>query len=155
MTQPVPLTTGLGEVMAPQTLVTALIVSPDGSVKLDPGVLHGRSEMESRLEMAPQKSLVGEGQSIWVVWVAIELDQANAPLRYKGMAVSELWVNLQQRLGYKSMAEQVNRMSEAMRGGVNVARLTPQNRTAVKQKLLSVGAEVWERSAGEIKDALA
>ena len=49
MTKAIPLSTGVGEMMAPQTLLTVLILSPLGEIKLDPGALHGRSEIESSL----------------------------------------------------------------------------------------------------------
>ena len=88
-----------------------------------------------------------------MVWVAIELDAANQPLRYKGVSVCELWVNPQTRRGYKSVSESVNRMSEAMRDGVNVSRLTPQTRAGVAQQLIAIGRELWERSLDSLKRA--
>ena len=154
MTQPVPLSTGLGEVMAPQTLVTVLTISPDGKVAADPGALHGRSELESQVEWVPRRELVGDGQSCWVVWVAVELDAANQPVRYKGVSVCELFVNAQTRRGYKNLAESVNRMAEAMRGGVDVSRLTPQTRASVKQRLVAIGRELWERSPESLRQVL-
>jgi hypothetical protein len=140
--------------MAPQTLVAALVVGPDGSVKPDAGALHGRSELESGLELVQKRELVGEGKPFWIVWVAVELDQADKPLRYKGLSVCELFVNPEKRLGYKSLAEHVNRMSEAMRGGVNLTKLSAQERQKVKAQLAAIGAELWERSSMSLKQAL-
>ena len=154
MEHPIPLSTKVGEVMAPQRLVAALIVGPDGHVTLDPGALHGRSELEQQIAWVQRRELVGEGQSCWMVWVAIELDAANQPVRYAGVSACELWVNPQTRRGYKSVAEFVNCMSEAMRGGVQVSRLAPQMRAAVTQQLMTIGPEVWERSADSLKRAL-
>lgn len=154
MAHPIPLSTGLGEIMAPQTLVTALILTPDGKVKVDPGALHGRSELEGQLTMVPTRERVGEGQSYWIVWVAVELDAANQPVRYKGVSVCELWVNRQARTGYKSLAEHVNRMAEAMRGGVNLGKLSPDARQAAKQQLVSISGELWDRTAEPLKQAL-
>lgn len=154
MAQSIPLSTNLGEVVAPQTLVTALTISLDGKVTADPGALHGRSELESQIEWVTQRELVGEGASCWIVWVAVELDAANNPVRLKGASACELWVNPQARRGYKSVAESVNRMSEAMRGGVNVSRLSPQARASVKQQLIAIGRELWERSAASLRQAL-
>ena len=181
MERTVPLSTGFGEVMAPppdfgpkgrlsskgqpsadkagggvapQTLVTALIVSPDGRVTLDPGALHGRSELESGLEMMQKKELVEQGASFWIVWVAVELDPAQKPLRYKGLSVCEMLVNRERRAGYKSLAEHVNRMAEALRGGTNLITLSPQDRSLVKQQLMAMSLELWERSSDSLKAAL-
>lgn len=154
MTRPMALSHRVGEVMAPGTLVTALLMSPSGEVKLDPGVLHGRSELEESLTMMAKRDLVGDGQTWQVVWVAIELDQAGTPVRYKGLSVAEILVNASKRVGYKSLAEHVNRMSEAMRGGVNVAKLTVQVRPIVARQLMSIGAEWWDHATDALKQAL-
>ena len=147
MERAVPLSSKLGEVMAPQTLVTAIVIGPDGAAKLDAGALHGRSELESRLQLVPTQAQVGHGQSCWITWVAIELDPSDKPLRYKGLSVSEVLVNLQQRLAYKSLADSVNRMSDAMQGKVNVSRLSPDHRRQVGQLLMATSQELWQRSA--------
>ena len=47
----VPLTTGLGEIIAPRTLLTVLLLTPEGTISVEPGALHGRSELETRLRM--------------------------------------------------------------------------------------------------------
>ena len=99
------------------------------------------------------QELVGQGQVHWVVWIAVEMDPANQLVRYKGVSVSEWLVNQETRVYYKSLAEAVNRMSEAMRGGVNVARLTPHARSAVKQQLISLGPELWDRTPSLIQEA--
>lgn len=154
MARPIALSTGLGEIAAPQTLVATLVIGPDGSVRLDGGALHGRSELESGLQIVQKRELVGEGISCWIVWVVVELDEADKPLRYKGLSTSELFVNPDKRLGYRSLAEHVNRMSEAMRGGVNLTRLSAQERQKVKAQLMAIGAELWERSSTSLKQAL-
>ncbi|MBI3319611.1 MAG: YwhD family protein [Candidatus Omnitrophica bacterium] len=154
MERTVPLSTGFGEVMAPKTLVTALIITPEGGVTLEPGALHGRSELESRLHMVPKSELGEPTTSHWIVWVAMELDQAEKPFRYQGLSVCEMLVNRERRTGHKSLAEHVNRMAEALRGGVNVAKLTPQHRSLVKQQLMTMSHELWERSAEPLKAAL-
>ena len=150
----IPLSNRIGEVVAPHTLVTALLISPTGELKLDPGVLHGRSELESSLTMVVKRDLVGDGEVWQVVWVAVELDQAGTPVRYKGLAAAEMLVNASKRVGYKSLAEQVNRMSEAMRGEVKLATLAPETRMRLKQQLVSIGAELWDRAADSLKQAV-
>jgi len=151
----IPLSSTVGELMAPHTLVTALIVTPQGEVSLEPGALHGRSALESRLTMVPQRALLGEGEVFLVVWVAIELDASDNPFRYKGLTVSELFVNAKQHLAFKSLAEHVNRMSGAIRGDVNATQVSPAARRGVKAQLINMGTEVWNRSAPSFQEALA
>lgn len=151
--QHVPLSTALGELMAPQTLVTALVVSPDGTVALDPGALHGRSQLEAQVEFVKQPALLADGKTHWIAWVAIELDAANQPVRYKGLAVSELLINPDTRRGYKSVAGSTNRMSEAIRGGVNLATLKPELLPGVKRQLLSINLRLWEEAPESLKQA--
>lgn len=151
----IPLSTGLGEIMAPQTLITALIFSPDGTVSVEPGALHGRSAVEQSVQFVTSRDELKNAQVHWVVWVAAELDAANQPLRYNGVAASELWIDPATKQGYKVLAESVNRMAEAMRGGVNLKTLDRSSRQLIKQQLVSLGPEVWERSAQTLQGAFA
>ena len=153
--RPITLTTGLGEVMAPQTLVTALIVAPDGAVVVDPGALHGRSIVESSiLRFVGQRNQVTNAQRYWCVWVAVELDSADHPIRYRGVTASGLWVDPVNQLGYKVLAEAVNRMSQAMQGVVNLKALEAKDRAAIGQQLHALNEDVWERSPTALMEAL-
>ena len=153
MSREISLSSKLGEVMSPKTLVTALIVGPDGSIHVDPGALHGRSELESQLQFVRDRSQVSDGQPWWIVWVAIELDDAQQPQRYKGAAVSEILVDRSRRMGYKSLPEHVNRMSEAMRGVVNIARLSSEHRQRVRQQLLQLNEGWWQNAPAPFQAA--
>ena len=178
--RPVALTTALGEVMAPPpvfgptgpsgagpaaggktgggvepgVLVTALILSPEGRISVEPGALHGRSELESSLRFVQRRDQLADPAAYWFVWVAVELDGAQRPLRYKGVAASELLVNRDAQAGYKSVAENVNRMSEAMRGSVNLKTLDARAKSLIREQLTALGSEVWERSAPAFKEAV-
>ena len=155
MGQEIPLSHGVGEVMAPQTLVTAFIFAPDGSIRVDAGALHGRSEIERHTTLVSRQEFLAGGQPFLIVWVAIELDGANRPIRYKGLSVCQLLIDPKQQLAYKSLSEHVNRMGEAIRGDVNISRLSPEQRRMVKQQLVSLGAALWDASDAEFKGALA
>ena len=151
----VPLTVGLGEIVTPGTLLTALILAPDGTIALDPGALHGRSELEQSVQIEPAFDQVQSAQVYWIVWVAAELDASDALVRYTGVAVSELWLDPVRKIGYKVLAEHVNRMAEALRGGINLKTLGAPARALIAQQLASLGPETWERTAGALKGALA
>ena len=155
MTAGAPLAAGLGEAAAPGILLTALILSPDGTVVVDPGALHGRSELEQSLQIAPAFDQVTDAQVYRIVWVAVELDGTDAPVRYAGVSVSELWVDPVRKVGYKMLAEHVNRMTDAMRGGSSVHTLGAHERSLVAQQLASLSPALWERTADALKGALA
>ena len=150
----VTLSTGMGEIMAPQTLVTALIIDAAGHGKIDAGALHGRSEVEREVEWVGQRTLVPDAQVCWFVWIAIQLDASNTPVRYTGLSVSEVWVDPTRRLGYKSVAGHVNRMAEAMRGGVNVGALHGEAKRCVKQELVALSRVLWDQSAESLQQVL-
>ena len=155
MAQSIPLTTRMGEVMAPGVLVTSLMLAPDGTLTLDPAALHGRSALESQVtEWVRQRQQVGQGRRYWVIWVAIELDAEQRPARYVGLSLAELIVDLQRRMGYKSVAVYVNRMTEAMQGRVSLEPLSFLERQRLREELIRLDPEVWERSESRVKDAL-
>jgi hypothetical protein len=150
----VDVTRGFGEVMAPQVLVTCLMVSPDGTATVDPGALHGRSAIESSVQFVGKREDVVDAQLYWCLWVAMELDASDKPMRYRGAAASELWIDPLNKRGYKVLAESVNRMAEAMRGGLNLKTIDARSRTSIRQQLLLLAEDVWERSAASFKEAL-
>ena len=154
MAKPIVLSTKLGEVMAPQTFVMALVVSPDGAIRIDPAALHGRSELEQSIRLVQRREEVLNPATAWFVWVAVELGASNNPVRYKGIAASEFFLNPQVGVGYKSLAEAVNRMDEAMRGGINLKTLGPTERTGIAEQLITLGSGLWEESESRFKKAL-
>ena len=140
--------------MAPQTLMVPLLLSADGTIRADPGAIHGRSEWEQSLRLVQRREQVPNPATAWFVWVAVELDGTNSPVRYKGIAVSEFFLDLQAGVGYKSLAESVNRMDEAMRGGINLKTLSLRERSSIAGQLMALGSELWERSEPRFKEAL-
>ena len=140
--------------MAPQTLLTPLLLTPEGDITVEPGALHGRSGLESTLRIVQKRDELSQAKRYWLIWVATELDAQDRPLRYKGLSVSELWVDPLKRLGYKSLADSVNRISEALRGAVNLKTLSPAEIGLIAQQLQSLDAQAWQRTAPPLKDAL-
>ncbi len=152
--KPITLSTGLGEILAPQTLMVSLVLSADGTIRADPGAIHGRSELEQSLCLVQQREQVPNPATAWFVWVAVELDSTNRPVRYKGIAVSEFFLDPQAGVGCKSLAESVNRMDEAMRGGINLKTLSLRERSSIAGQLMALGTELWERSEPRFKEAM-
>ena len=152
--KPISLSTGLGEVMASQTLVLPLVITSDGAITIQPGALHGRSEAEQGIQFVKQREELGTVTPHRFVWVAVELDAAEKPVRYKGISVSEVWIDRQKGIGYKPLAEAVNRISEAIRGGVNLKVLGAAERELVAKQLQALEGCVWESSEAALREAL-
>ena len=150
----VPLSSGFGEILAPQTLIGAILIDPQGRLSVDPGALHGRSEVEQQLRLVKQRSLLANPEIHWIVWVAVELDPAEMPLRYKGLTASELLVDPVNKVGYKNLAEHVNRMAQAMRGDSDLAGLPVNVRTPMKNQLIAVDHRLWERTPESLRAML-
>jgi hypothetical protein len=140
------LTVHLGEVMAPGLLVTSLVVAPGGAASLDPGALHGKSQLERTYQPVRKREELVNPLCYRMVWVAVALDQINRPVRYHGVCASALWVDLAQQRYFRSSAESVNRMSQAMRGGVHVSELPVEEREAVGELLARLDPVLWNRS---------
>ncbi|PIQ84739.1 MAG: hypothetical protein COV75_00425 [Candidatus Omnitrophica bacterium CG11_big_fil_rev_8_21_14_0_20_63_9] len=147
------LSSGLGEEMSPGILVTCLILSPDGRITLDPGALHGRSRLEQPVQWAARREELADPQCYRFIWVAMELDHAQQPFRYKGLAVSDVWLDAQGR-GFKAMADSVNRISDALMGRADAKTLSGKERRALEQHLKTISENLWDRAAEPVKRAL-
>ena len=150
----VPLRSGLGEMMGPNTCMTALLVSPDGGASLEPGALHGRSRVESGIRFVPQRDELGEHAELhWLIWLAIEMD-GQQPVRYVGASASEMWIDAERKVGWKVLAAQVNGMSSALRGEVNLKGVGARERAIAGRQLIALSGDAWDASP-KLKEALA
>lgn len=154
MSKPIALSVGFGEIVSPQTLVVPLVVSFDGTITADAGALHGRSKLEQGIRFVGKREEALDARPCWVVWVAVELDASDQPVRYRGIAASQMWIDPVSQVGYKVLADQVNRMSEAIRGGVNLKSLDAAQRSLIAKTLSGLGQDVWQRTALALKGAL-
>ncbi len=152
--KPMALSTGLGEIMAPQTLVVPLLLTPEGRISVQPGALHGRSDAEQGIRFVQQREEVATAAPHRFIWIAVELDPAGQPVRYKGIAVSDVWIDQPRGVGYKVLAESVNRIAEAIRGGVNLEPLGPSDRALVARQLQELGEPMWQRSLPALRESL-
>jgi hypothetical protein len=150
----VPLRSGLGEMMGPNICMTALLLSPDGGASIEPGALHGRSRVESAVRFTSQRDELGETAELhWLIWLAIELD-GEQPVRYIGASASELWIDPERKIGWKVLAGQVNGMSSALRGEVNLKGVGAREKGMAARQLIALSGDAWDASP-ELKGALA
>lgn len=145
------LSSGLGEVIAPGVLIMPVLISPDGTIQPDPGFLHGRSQIEKSVTMVDSVERLENPQLFWIAWVAVEINDANLPVRFLGTSVSELFIDSSNKLGYKNLADQVNRMSEAMSGQIKLASLSLQGQ--LSEWLQKSTPELWQKSSATFQSA--
>lgn len=132
------------------SLFSALLV--DDRAEIDEGLLHGRSDVEKGIRWkATGPEEIPDAQHYRVAWIAVKGSGASAT--YHGVTVSEFFVDRPRRLGAKDLPAQVNAMSRALAGRVEVSELPDGVRWSLAQLLEERGARTWANSAQELRAA--
>ncbi|MDB5085998.1 MAG: hypothetical protein JWN30_2884 [Bacilli bacterium] len=122
--------------------LSAVILTGD-DIFLDNGAIHGKSRVERGIQFtARSPEEVAGGERIFVVWVTLK--RAEAGMGYNGVCASQLIVNREAAVGYKSMPELVNKMDHAMKGKLELEILPDADRTRLGEFLKQFrGGELW------------
>lgn len=134
------------------SLFSALL---DGeSAVMDEGLLHGRSDIEKGIRWkAASRDEIPGAHHYRVAWIAVR--GGGAAAAYLGVTVSEFFIDRPRRLGAKDLPAQVNAMSRALAGQVEVAELPDPLRRALGALLQERGAHSWANSPAELRAAFA
>ena len=133
--------------------VTPVIVDPkEDRAFIDMGAMHGRSEIERRVKIIPNKEEVPNGKLYWIVWVTVERGP-DGPY-YHGVAGCEIVVDRSIKRAYKSMPEHVNNMDKSLKGRVVVEHMDEKSKKLLGDFLREYDEDMWERSTDELKQAL-
>jgi len=133
--------------------VTPVIVDPkEDRAFIDMGAMHGRSEIERRVKIIPNKEEVPNGKLYWIVWVTVERGQ-HGPYYY-GVTGCEIVVDRSIKRAYKSMPEHVNRMDKSLKGHVIVDDMDEKSKELLGNFLREYDIDMWERASEELKNAL-
>ena len=139
-------------VPGPSGTVSVLgVVFSGGEPALDNGALHSRGEAERGIRFSPDPAARGRGAPVVNVWVAYP--GAGLAERFVSAVSVELWVDRASGTGFKDLAEQVNRMSAAVRGRIDVPHLRATERLALARLLEAYAPRAWAAS-GELQAAL-
>jgi hypothetical protein len=132
--------------------LTAVLLA-DGQATVDDALLHGRSSVERGIrwtlaspEAAPQGS-----ETYYVAWVALR--GGEGALSYHGVTLSRLVVHREERVGWRSLPQQVNAMGDAAQGRVDLTGLPPELFTALHRLLVDKGHGAWERASEAFRQA--
>ncbi|MGG1553950.1 MULTISPECIES: YwhD family protein [Paenibacillus] len=132
--------------------VSGIII--DGDVAyLDEGTLHAKSKIEKGIKFSTNKDDVPNGRKAWIVWVAVDRTEEGA--YYAGMSACEMLIDTEARKGWKILADHVNKMDAAMKRKFILDGLSDVEREALRKQLIAHNEEWWNRSAQDLKDALA
>lgn len=116
------------------------------------GAMHARSAVEKGIKFLKNKEEVPNGKPYWIVWVAIERKE-DGPY-YAGVTACEMTVNRSIRRGYKSLPEHVNNLDKAMKRKIITSHMDDSSKEVLRKFLENHDAEMWERSAEELKKQL-
>jgi hypothetical protein len=131
--------------------LSSIIIDGDEAY-IDLGALHAKSKVERRIKFTMDKSAVPNGRQVWVVWVAVDRNEAGA--FYGGVTASEMLIDSEARVGWKILADHVNQMDRALKRRYILDGLGEKERRLLRDVLIGHNAEWWERSPQQLKDLL-
>lgn len=119
---------------------------------IDIGAMHAKSKVEKGIKFSPNREDVTGGRQVWIVWVAV--DRSEEGKFYGGMTACEMWIDTENRRGWKILADHVNKMDYALKRRVILDGLNAEKKAALKQLLIETNEEWWNQSPEQIKAAL-
>lgn len=132
--------------------LTAVVID-DEKAWFDEAALHGRTAVEQQVTTwSRNRDEVPEGRTLYPVWVYIR-PASRGQFQYYGLVANEMVIDEERRIGYKNLADQVNRLEKAMKGHVDLSLLDE----GARQRLLAAlqqYPEVLANSRDEVKQAL-
>lgn len=131
--------------------LTAVMVDGD-KAWFEEAALHGRTAIEQKVRWVTNRDEVPEGRTLNPVWVYIR-PAARGQFQYFGLVASEMVIDEAKGIGYKYLADHVNRLDKAMKGQVDLSLLDERGRRALAQALAQY-PEVLANSRDEVKEAL-
>ena len=129
------------------------VIIDGGEAKVDIGAMHAKSKVERGIKFSTNKEDVPNGRQVWVVWVAV--DRTEEGQCYGGATACEMWIDAEAKRGWKILAEHVNKMDYALKRRIMLDELGAEEKTLLRELLISRNEEWWERSPEALKSALA
>lgn len=124
--------------------LSAVVIDGD-RVYIDNGAIHAKSNLERGIQFVKTKEEVPNPRTVWVFWVTLKRN-AEKDQGYHGVMPFQMFINQEAKVGYKSLAEQVNKMDKAIKGHVDVQDVPPEVLTKLKGFLQGVRTDLWEHA---------
>ncbi|KPV45149.1 YwhD family protein [Alicyclobacillus ferrooxydans] len=130
--------------------LSAVFIDGD-RVYIDNGAIHGKSHLEQGMQWVKTKEEVPTPREIWVVWVTLKRN-SDMKQGYHGVMPFQLWIDQQAKVGYKSLADQVNKMDKAVKGQIDVTNVPGEVLEKLTRFLKGVRDDLWEQAWPTFKD---
>ncbi|OAB34996.1 hypothetical protein PMSD_13475 [Paenibacillus macquariensis subsp. defensor] len=143
--------TGFGSGSIDLNNVSPIIVD-QGEAKVDVGAMHAKSKVEKGIKFSANREDVPNGRQVWVVWVAV--DRTAEGQFYGGATACEMWIDTEARRGYKILADHVNKLDGALKRKIILDGMNAEDKTALKNLLMTRNEEWWAATPEELKKAL-
>lgn len=128
------------------------IIIDHGEAKIDVGAMHAKSKVEKGIKFTTNREEVNGGRQVWLVWVAV--DKLAEGVNYAGATACEMWINEEEKKGWKILAEHVNKLDYAIKRRIMLEGLGSEEKAALKKLLVAHNKEWWNQSSEEFKTAL-
>ncbi|MCL6453604.1 MAG: YwhD family protein [Alicyclobacillus sp.] len=132
--------------------LSAVFIDGD-NIFIDNGAIHGKSSLERGITFVRSKDELTHPRHIWVVWITLKRN-ADKAQGYHGAMPFSLWIDDAAKQGYKSLAEQVNKMDKTVKGTVDVVELPPDVRAKLGTFLQSF-SDLWQHAQPQFRAAFA
>lgn len=128
------------------------VIIDGGEAVIDIGAMHAKSKVERGIKFSVNKEDVPAGRQVWVVWVAV--DRSPEGQFYGGATACEMWIDTENKRGWKILADHVNKLDYALKRRIMLDEMGQEEKAALKKLLVSHNEEWWNRSSDELKAAL-
>ncbi len=123
--------------------LSALIME-DGDLTLDNGAIHGKSRVEKNIRFVSDRDEVPNPKRCVVIWLTLR--RAVAGQGIHGLAASEFYIDSAAGVGFKSLADQVNKMDSAVKGKIDLSALSKEDHHLLKRFIRNLRPELWENA---------
>ncbi|RKP48042.1 hypothetical protein D7Z26_22865 [Cohnella endophytica] len=131
----------------------ACVIIDEGEAYIDVGAMHAKSKIEKGIKFSPDKSLVPNGRSAWIVWVAVDRNETGS--YYAGATSCEMLIDTEARKGWKILPDHVNRLDASIKRKYMLDNIGPVEKAALSKLLIEHNSEWWDNSPQALKDLLA
>ena len=145
--------TGTGKHDTPDELSTLSAIVIDGeTIAVDNAAIHGKGKFERKITFQRKVEDVPNGRRIELIWVTLR--KRDGALGYSGVGGSSVLIDDEQGVGYKNLADQVNKMDGAMKGRIMLDDMPEQERDRLLVYMRDLRPELWEHANPELTKQL-
>jgi len=134
--------------------LSVVMITPD-HITVDNGAIHGKSRYERGIDFRTYTAAdqVPNATRIAEVWVTLKRNEAGH-MGYNGVCAAEIYVNAEQKVGFKSMALLVNMMDRAVKGKIDLTHLQGDERQRLAAYMQELRPDLWDNASEDVKQAL-